>query len=67
MDISSKLMELYKDKIENMLANGIAPYYFETAQNSEATENEILYTVCFFATFFENCSNEVKKINDFNF
>lgn len=67
MDMSSKLMELYKDKIENLLANGIAPYYFEVAQNSDATDNEKLYVVCFFDSFFENCSNDVEIICLFKF
>jgi hypothetical protein len=67
MDISSKLMELYKDKIESLLANGIAPYYFEVAQNTSATDNEILYVVCFFASFFEHCSQEVIRVYLFLF
>ncbi len=60
MEICCKLMELYQDKIENLIANGIVPYYYKMVSNKNATTNETLYTVCFFDSFLENCSMEVK-------
>ena len=62
MEISTKLMELYQEKIEGLLGNGIAPYFYKVIQNKDASPNEILFTVCFFDSFLEHCSMNVNNI-----
>lgn len=59
MDVTTKLIELYGDKIEGLLGNGIAPYYYETLKKSDATEREYLYAVCFFDSFLDFCTDDV--------
>lgn len=59
MEIAGKLMEIYQDKIENLLANGVVPYYYNYMQNKNATDNEILYCVCLFVSFMDYCSLEL--------
>mmetsp|Transcript_13988 Transcript_13988/g.11952 ORF Transcript_13988/g.11952 Transcript_13988/m.11952 type:complete len:465 (+) Transcript_13988:1816-3210(+) len=58
MDVSVKLLMLYGDKIEGLLGNGIAPYYYDTLKNKDAHLKESLYSLCFFDTFLEYCSND---------
>jgi hypothetical protein len=59
MELSTKLMNLYKEKIEGLLGNGIAPYFYKVIQNKDSTSHEALYTICFFATFLDTCSMNV--------
>ena len=62
MELSTKLMELYGEKIENLIGNGIAPTYYTLMQNKNASPTEVLYTLCFFSTFMEHCSMSVNPL-----
>lgn len=61
MDITGKLLKIYKEKIEALVGNGIAPYYYTYLQGTEpsATNSDVLYAVCLFADIIEFGSNAV--------
>ena len=62
MDITGKLLKIYREKVEGLVGNGIAPYYYKFFKGTEASvsNNEILYTVCLFDDILEYCSQSVR-------
>ena len=61
MEISGRLLKFYGPKVEGLIGNGIAPYYYNfLVGNSNAiSPAEILYSVCLFIDILEYCSMEV--------
>ena len=56
MEITGTLIKLYKQNIENVIFTNIVPYYYKAFNNTAASENELLYTICIFDDVLENCS-----------
>lgn len=57
MDTSALLMKLYRDKIESMILK--LGGYFYSKSKSFVVEDEIHYSVMFYAELFNNCSQGV--------
>lgn len=62
MEISIKLLELFEDKIENVLIEMILPYFVNMTRLDKPTDREILLSLCIFGTFCEKCSQQ--KFNE---
>jgi hypothetical protein len=65
MEISGTLLKHYGDKVEGLIGNGIAPYYYTFLMSNEAafSVNETLYAVCLFCDILEYAS---LNVNDFS-
>lgn len=61
MDICGKLLKIYGSKVEGLIGNGIAPYYYKFFKGIEApvSNNEVFYSVCLFVDILEFCSQGV--------
>lgn len=61
MEISGRLLKLYGPKIEGLIGNGIAPYYYNflVGNQNSISPHEILYSVCLFIDILEYCSEDV--------
>ncbi len=68
MEMSGTLLKQYGDKVEGLIGNGIAPYYYNFLMNSESSfsVNETLYAVCLFCDILEYASLNVNYTIDFN-
>jgi len=64
MELSGRLLKLYGEKIEGLIGNGIAPYYYNYLVGNENSiaPSEILFSVCLFIDILEYCSMNVHFI-----
>jgi len=58
MEISGTLLKYYGEKVEGLIGNGIAPYYYNFLMNGQDSfsQNELLYSVCLFCDILEYSS-----------
>jgi len=64
MEISGTLLKYYGEKVEGLIGNGIAPYYYNFLMNGQESfsANELLYSVCLFCDILDYSSLNVNKI-----
>jgi hypothetical protein len=58
MEITGRLLKFYGEKVEGLVGNGIAPYYYNFLVGNEnaISAAETLYSVCLFIDILEYCS-----------
>lgn len=59
MEISGHMLRLYRGKVENIIANNIAPVYHGVISSKNPNNTELLYALCFFDEFLDYCSENI--------
>jgi len=52
-------MKLYNKETENYIANTLAEFYMNTFKSKNATDNEIVTSICFFDDLMEYGSDDL--------
>ena len=60
MEISGRLLKVYGEKVEGLIGNGIAPYYYNFFSGTSTSVSEVLYAVCLFDDILEYSSQTVQ-------
>jgi hypothetical protein len=61
MEISGQLIKFYHERVENLIAQTLAPTYYNSLYSTNSSENELLYCLCFFDDLLAFCSQDVPK------
>jgi hypothetical protein len=62
MELTGVLMKLYKDNLEGVVGTQLSPHFFNILKNKNATDNEILYAICFFDDLLLHCSQNAFNV-----
>jgi len=57
MEIGIKFFEIFKEKIEDLVISTIFPTFINVMKKRNPTENEVLYSICFFCTYLDLVSD----------
>eukprot|EP00828_Plagiopyla_frontata_P003505 TRINITY_DN1107_c0_g1_i2.p1 TRINITY_DN1107_c0_g1~~TRINITY_DN1107_c0_g1_i2.p1 ORF type:complete len:464 (-),score=98.48 TRINITY_DN1107_c0_g1_i2:92-1483(-) len=56
MEVQGEIIKLYRESSESAIINTNMPYFYAVFENSNSTENELLYAAAAFDDIFEFCS-----------
>ena len=62
MEVQGEIIKLYRESSESAIINTNMPYFYAVFENSNSTENELLYAAAAFDDIFEFCSMPVLNL-----